>query len=208
MKHTPRRAATALRRAGGQLAAGRKRKAALTAKLSSSSVISKKSLQKEVDCIFWQTLNSKSPPCDKMNSNCGNSNAIHPQFHGRASAVANPVTNSALDFFERPSVLINYEESHDQEVFPQVGCRGPQLDFVVTSDSRNLIDLNKITLDLESKQQSRMHMEKPQPRDLSQSVLPTTRSTVFFHMLKFFQTGYLYQTATMLTTTRRLLRRK
>ena len=34
-------------------------------------------------------------------------------------------------------------------MFPQVGCRGPQLDFVVTSDSRNLIDLNKIKLDLE-----------------------------------------------------------
>lgn len=71
------------------------------------------------------------------------------QFHGRASDVANPVTHSALDFFERPSVLINYEGSHDQEVFPQVGCRGPQLDFIVTSDNRNLIDLNKIILDLE-----------------------------------------------------------
>ena len=63
--------------------------------------------------------------------------------------MANPVTHSALDFSERPSVLINYEGSHDQEVFPQVGCRGPQLDFVVTSDSRKLIDLNKITPDLD-----------------------------------------------------------
>ena len=70
------------------------------------------------------------------------------QFHGRASEVENPVTHSALDFFGRPSVLINYEGSHDQEVFPQVGCRGPQLYFV-TSDNRNLIELNKIILDLE-----------------------------------------------------------
>ena len=84
-----------------------------------------------------------------MNSNCGTNNTIHPQFHGRASDVANPVTQSAFDFFERPSVLINYEGSHDQEVFQQVGCRGPQLDFDVTSDSRNLSGLNKITLDLE-----------------------------------------------------------
>ena len=84
-----------------------------------------------------------------MNSNCGNSNAIHPQFHGRESDVANPVTHCALDFFERPSVLINYEGSHDQEVFPQIGCRGPQLDFVVTSDNRKLVDFNKFTLDLE-----------------------------------------------------------
>ena len=71
------------------------------------------------------------------------------QFHGRASEVANPITQSALDFFEHPSVLINYEGFHDQEVFPQVGCRGPQLDFVVTSDNRNLIDLNTIILNLE-----------------------------------------------------------
>ena len=54
-----------------------------------------------------------------------------------------------LSFFERLSVLINYDGFYDQEVFPQVGCRGPQLDFVVTSDSRILIDWNKITLDLE-----------------------------------------------------------
>ena len=45
--------------------------------------------------------------------------------------------------------MINYEGSHDQEVFPQVGCRGPQLDFVVTSDNRNLVDLNKIVLDID-----------------------------------------------------------
>ena len=81
-----------------------------------------------------------------MKSNCGTSNSIHPQFQGRASNVANPVTHSAPDFFERPSVLINFEGSHDKEVSPQVGCRGPQLDFVVRSGSRKLIDLNKITL--------------------------------------------------------------
>ena len=46
-------------------------------------------------------------------------------------------------------MLINYEDSHDQEVFPHGGCRGSQLDFVVTSDNRNLIDLNKIILELE-----------------------------------------------------------
>ena len=71
------------------------------------------------------------------------------QFYSRARDVAQPVTHSALDFFEKPSVLINYEGSHDQEVFPQVGCRGPQLDFIVTSDNRNLVDLNKIVLDID-----------------------------------------------------------
>ena len=34
--------------------------------------------------------------------------------------IASPVTHSALDFFEKPNVLINYEGSYDQEVFPHV----------------------------------------------------------------------------------------
>ena len=70
-------------------------------------------------------------------------------FLGASTEVANPVTHSALDFFERPSVLINYEGSFDQEVFPHVGCRGPQLDFFVTADNKNCIDLNRLCLDLE-----------------------------------------------------------
>ena len=57
-------------------------------------------------------------------------------YFGASSEIANPVTHSALDFFERPSVLINYEGPFDQEVFPHLGCRGPQLDFFVTSDNK------------------------------------------------------------------------
>jgi len=60
--------------------------------------------------------------------------------------IASPVTHSALDFFEKPSLLINYEGSYDQEVFPHVGCRGPQLDFFITAEAKNLIDLNRILL--------------------------------------------------------------
>ena len=60
--------------------------------------------------------------------------------------IASPVTQSALDFFEKPNVLINYEGSYDQEVFPHVGIRGPQLDCFVTAEAKNLIDLNRILL--------------------------------------------------------------
>ena len=38
--------------------------------------------------------------------------------------------------------------------------------------------------------------------------LPTTGATAFFHMPKFFYTGYRYQPATKFTTTQLLLRRK
>ena len=59
--------------------------------------------------------------------------------------IASAVTKSALDFFEKPNVLINYEGSYDQEVFPHVECRGPQLDFG-TAEAKNFIDLNRIPL--------------------------------------------------------------
>ena len=62
--------------------------------------------------------------------------------------IASPVTHSALDFFEKPNVLINYEGSYDQDVFPHVGCRGPQLDFFISAESKNLIDLNRIVLNV------------------------------------------------------------
>ena len=45
--------------------------------------------------------------------------------------------------------MINYEGAYDQEVFPHVGCRGPQLDFFVAAEAKNLIDLNRIFLCVE-----------------------------------------------------------
>ena len=75
-----------------------------------------------------------------MNTSSSNQNL----YFEASSEIANPVTHSALDFFVRPSVLINYEGSFDQAVFPHAGCRGPQLDFFVTADNKNCIDLNRI----------------------------------------------------------------
>ena len=58
--------------------------------------------------------------------------------------IASPVTRSALDFFKILNILSNYEGSYDQEVFPHAGCRGPQLDFSVTAEAKDLIDLSRI----------------------------------------------------------------
>ncbi|XP_075250760.1 uncharacterized protein F54H12.2-like [Convolutriloba macropyga] len=44
--------------------------------------------------------------------------------------------------------ILNYESTFDQQVFPQVGASGPTLDFVVSGDNRNCIDLNYIHLSL------------------------------------------------------------
>ena len=67
-----------------------------------------------------------------------------PTFFGSAKEIASPVTHSALDFFEKPNVLIKFEGFYDQGVFPHVRCRGPQLDFFVTAEAKNLIDLYRI----------------------------------------------------------------
>lgn len=71
-------------------------------------------------------------------------------FSSAASDIANPVTHSALDFFEKPAVLVNYESSFDQEIFPIGGCTGPTLEFVVTGEHRNCIDMNFIQLNMQA----------------------------------------------------------
>ena len=62
----------------------------------------------------------------------------------RSSEVAIRVTHSALEFLYQPSVLIIYQGSFDQAVFPHVGCRRPQLDFFVTAENRSCINLKRI----------------------------------------------------------------
>ena len=36
------------------------------------------------------------------------------EFTSIAADIANPVTHTALDFFEKPTVLVNYESGFDQ----------------------------------------------------------------------------------------------
>lgn len=67
---------------------------------------------------------------------------------GSCSEIANPVTHSAMEFFRKPDILINYESGYDQEVFPQTGCSGPTIDFLVKPENRTCLDLNDIYLNL------------------------------------------------------------
>ena len=63
--------------------------------------------------------------------------------------IAKPVTRSALDYFEKPEVMIKDERAYDQEVFPHVGCGGPQLDFFEAAEAKKLNNLNRIVLSVE-----------------------------------------------------------
>ena len=99
-----------------------------------------------------------------------------------STEIVNPVTDSALDFFERPIVLINYEGSFDQEVFPHVGCRGLQLDFFVffvTAENKNCIDLNRICLAVEVCLYQPDGTEKVKPADVDLTFANNTLHSLF-----------------------------
>ena len=115
-------------------------------------------------------------------------------FTGKATEIANPVTHSALDFFERANVLINYEGSYDQEVFPHVGCKGPQLDFFVTADNKNCIDLNRICLALEVSIYQPDGKTKLAPGDLPLLYSNNTLHSLFSHV-ELFLNGKLISTS-------------
>ena len=99
----------------------------------------------------------------------------------RSSEIANPVTHNALDFVDRPSVLINYEGSFDQEVFSPEGCRGPQLDFFVTTENRNCIDLNQICLAVEICIYQPNGSEKLKTADVDLTFANNTLRSLFSH---------------------------
>ena len=98
-----------------------------------------------------------------MNSSTNGSSTT---LFSHCSEIAKPVTHSALEFFEQPSVLINYEGSFDQEVFPHVGCRGPQFDFFVTAENKNCIGLNRNCLALDVCVYGPDGKEKTKPDDV------------------------------------------
>ena len=107
--------------------------------------------------------------------------SVKNMFVGNSLEIAKPVTHSALDYFEKPEVMINYEGSYDQEVFPQVGRRGPQLDFFVDAEAKNLIDLNRIVLNVEVAIYHDDGKTKAKPGEI-EAVFSTTPSTHSFPM--------------------------
>ena len=110
--------------------------------------------------------------------------SVNNVFLGSATEIARPVTHSALDFFEKPGVIINYEGSYDQEVFRHVGCQGPQLDIFVAAEAKNLIDLNRIVLCVEVAFYLEDGKPKDKPGDLT-LFSPTTHFTLSSHMRNF-----------------------
>ena len=60
-------------------------------------------------------------------------------------------THSSLDLFEKPPLLITFDDSFCQKIGPVYSPNGPMLEFEVTGDRNNFIDLQKIFLEIKCK---------------------------------------------------------
>ena len=60
-------------------------------------------------------------------------------------------THSSLDLFEKPPLLITFNDSFCQKIGPVYSPNGPMLEFEVTGDRNNFIDLQKIFLEIKCK---------------------------------------------------------
>ena len=60
-------------------------------------------------------------------------------------------SHSSLDIFERPPLLITFDSSFEQKIGPLYAPNGPTLEFEVTGDRTNFIDLQNIYLEVKCK---------------------------------------------------------
>ena len=56
-------------------------------------------------------------------------------------------THSSLDLFEKPALLVTFDDSFCQKVGPVYSPNGPMREFEVAGDKNNFIDLQKIFLE-------------------------------------------------------------
>ena len=60
-------------------------------------------------------------------------------------------THSSLDLFEKPALLVTFDGSFCQKLGPVYSPNGPMLEFEVSGDRNNFIDLQKIFLEIKCK---------------------------------------------------------
>ena len=68
-----------------------------------------------------------------------------------ANLLPNEATHSSLDFFEKQSLLITFENAFDKKIGPVYSPNGPMLEFEITGDRNNFVDLQKIYLEIRCK---------------------------------------------------------
>ena len=58
-------------------------------------------------------------------------------------------THSSLDLFEKPPLLVTFDQSFEQKTGPLYSPTGSSLEFEIVGDRNNFIDLQKIYLEVE-----------------------------------------------------------
>ena len=62
--------------------------------------------------------------------------------------VPSAATHSSLDLFQKPSVLVNFDQGTVQETYPLTGLDGPTLEFELRTDRNSFLDMTEIYLKL------------------------------------------------------------
>ena len=60
-------------------------------------------------------------------------------------------THSSLDLLEKPALLVTFDGSFCQKLRPVYSPNGPMLEFEVSCDRNNFIDLQKVFLEIKCK---------------------------------------------------------
>ena len=68
-----------------------------------------------------------------------------------ANLLPNEATHSSLNLFEKPALLVTFDGSFCQKLGLVYSPDGPMLEFEVTGDRNNFIDLQKIFLEIKCK---------------------------------------------------------
>ena len=68
-----------------------------------------------------------------------------------AKLLPNEATHSSLDLFEKPARSVTFDGSFSQKLGPVYSPDGPMLEFEVTGDQNNFIDIQKIFLEVKCK---------------------------------------------------------
>ena len=62
--------------------------------------------------------------------------------------IPSEATHSSLDLFEKPPLLVTFDQSFEQKTGPLYSPSGSSLEFEVVGDRNNFIDLQKICLEI------------------------------------------------------------
>ena len=86
---------------------------------------------------------------------------------------------------------MSYESGFDQEIYPQVVSRGPTLDFLISGDQRNCIDLNYIQLGIQVSIYTPVGKDRVKASDASKVIFANNALHSLFSQVEVYANGIL-----------------